>query len=40
MRRTPTLSGEKRESTCMFLTLAALLNSDAAAVRADVILSR
>lgn len=39
IRRTPSLSREKRESTCVFLTLAALLNSDAAAVRPDVILS-
>lgn len=37
MRRTPTLSGKKRKSTCVFLTLAAPLNSDAAAVRPDVI---
>lgn len=39
IRRTPTLSREKRESTCVFLTLAAPLSSDAAAVRPDVILS-
>lgn len=31
--------GKKRESTCVFLGLAASLNSDAAAVRPDVILS-
>lgn len=37
MRRTPTLSRKKRKSTCVFLTLAAPLNSDAAAVRPDVI---
>lgn len=39
MRRTPTPSRKKRESTCMLLTLAAPLNSDAAAVRPDVIFS-
>lgn len=38
-KNTHSVQGKKRESTCVFLTLAAPLNSDAAAVRPDVISS-